>query len=45
MAISINHIEAIIAGIMAIQSIPDKDITHPIMIDVITTSQGMAETR
>jgi hypothetical protein len=33
-----------VTGIMAMHNIPDKDITHPIMIDVITTSLGMVET-
>jgi hypothetical protein len=31
-------------GIMAMHNIPDKDIAHLIMIDVITTSLGMVET-
>jgi hypothetical protein len=45
MAISVVHIlEAMVTGIMAMHSIPDKDITHLIMIDAITTSQGTVET-
>ena len=42
--IVIQSIEVMVTGIMAMHNIPDKDIAHLIIIDVITTGQGTVET-